>query len=119
MVSTEITAQQVPLPRRNGTQKVTARAGAVGWELLPQGRRNLFHKQHRDGGPWEELMSSLMLEEGQNFEVFAGQVRMGIKKQRLQSEFVLLCTSSTQAIGFPVMYPIRDCNFLINFLSSS
>lgn len=56
-------------------------------------------------------MSSLMLEVSQNFEVFVEQVRMGIKKQRLQSEFVLLYTSATQDIGFPVMYPIRDCNF--------
>lgn len=56
-------------------------------------------------------MSSLMPEVGQNLEIPARKVGMGIKKQQLQSEFVPLYTSYTQDIGFPVMYPIRGCNF--------
>lgn len=74
--------------------------------------RNSSHcKQQSDDEPWEELMSSFMLVAGQNFEAFEGQVGMGVRTQRLQSACVLLRTSGTQGIGFPVMYPIRDYRF--------
>lgn len=59
-------------------------------KLLPQCRRNLFYKQQTDGGHWGEQMSSLTLAAGQDFGVFKGEVGMGIRKQRLRSEFVLL-----------------------------
>lgn len=117
------TARQVPLPGRNGIRR--------GRLTVLQGKRwpweqwlwcvNFFPRATGQKKPilqaaewwWalgraDELIHACS---PSKFEVFDGEVRMGIRNQWLQSEFVLLYTWGIQDLGFPVMYPIRDYNF--------